>query len=139
MSRFLLVLAIAAVAGFFYVTAAPGGMQSGPTPKQFAALKKQVAVLNKKVKNLNFELGGNFEGDACLAALTSDELQDSWMQVDKLGVNLAQPAIFGVQSAINDKQACEGLLQPKVPRPVVSPSTVPTSAPFSTLIAWLAG
>jgi hypothetical protein len=89
------------------------------------------------VKNLNFELGGNFEGDACLAALTSDELQDTWMQVDKLGVNLAQPAIFGVQSAINDKQACEGLFDPKVPRAIVSPGTVPNIAPFNSMITWI--
>jgi hypothetical protein len=34
MQRFLIVLAVAAVAGFSYVTAAPGGMQSGPTLQQ---------------------------------------------------------------------------------------------------------
>ena len=51
MKRFLLLVAVAAVAGAMYVAAAPGSQQSrGPTAKQFAALKKQVAALGKTVK-----------------------------------------------------------------------------------------
>jgi len=137
MQRFLIVLAAAAVSAFVYVTAAPGGMQSGPTLKQFTALQKQVKLLNTKVKSMDYELGGNYEGDACIVALTSDEFQNTWSQIDKLAGTLSQPAIFGAQAAINDKQACEGLFDPKVPRPVVSPATVPTVAPFNSMIAWI--
>jgi hypothetical protein len=137
MQRFLIVLAVAAVAAFFYVTAAPGAMQSGPTLKQFAALQKQVKLLNTKVKSMDYELVGNYEGDACIVALTSDEFQNTWGQIDKLAGTLSQPAIFGPQTAINDKQACEGLFDPKVPRAIVSPGTVPNIAPFNSMITWI--
>ena len=59
MKRFLTLLAVAAVAGAMYVAAAPGSQQaSGPTARQFKALKAQVAVLNKKVKALQTEADG---------------------------------------------------------------------------------
>jgi hypothetical protein len=53
MKRFLMLVAVATVAGAMYVAAAPGSQQAvGPTAKQFAALKKQVAGLSKKLKAL---------------------------------------------------------------------------------------
>ncbi len=54
MKKFLLLVAVAAVAGAMYVTAAPAGRTAaGPTARQFAALKKQVAKLQKQVKQAN--------------------------------------------------------------------------------------
>lgn len=51
MKRFLMLLAVATVAGAMYVAAAPGSQQSrGPTERQFLALKKQVAGLSKTLK-----------------------------------------------------------------------------------------
>jgi hypothetical protein len=48
-----MLVGVAAVAGAMYVAAAPGSRQAtGPTARQFAALKKQVAVLNTKLKAL---------------------------------------------------------------------------------------
>jgi outer membrane murein-binding lipoprotein Lpp len=59
MTRFLMLLAVAAVAGAMYVAAAPGSQQaSGPTARQFKALKAQVAALNKKVKSVQSEADG---------------------------------------------------------------------------------
>jgi len=53
MKRFLMLVGVAVVAAAMYVAAAPGSPQAtGPTVKQFAALKKQVASLNKKLKAL---------------------------------------------------------------------------------------
>ena len=55
MTRFLLALALVAVAGATYVATAPGSQTAGPTAAQFKALKKQVSKLQKdeaKVKNL---------------------------------------------------------------------------------------
>jgi hypothetical protein len=50
MKRFLGLLAVAALGAVIYVTAAPGGLQAtGPTARQFAALKKQVQKLQKQV------------------------------------------------------------------------------------------
>lgn len=58
MKRFLMLVAVAAVAGGMYVAAAPGGQRAaGPTAIQFAALKKQVAVLSKKLKALKTDEG----------------------------------------------------------------------------------
>ena len=45
MKRFLLVLALVAVAGATYVATAPGSQTAGPTARQFNILKRQVAVL----------------------------------------------------------------------------------------------
>jgi hypothetical protein len=53
MKRFLMLVAVAAVAGAMYVAAAPGSQRAaGPTATQFATLKKQVASLSKKLKAL---------------------------------------------------------------------------------------
>ena len=53
MKRFLMLVGVAVVAAAMYVAAAPGSQQaSGPTAKQFKALKKQVATLNKKLTAL---------------------------------------------------------------------------------------
>ena len=47
MKRFMLALALIAVAGATYVATAPGSQQAGPTAKQFKALQKQVIKLKK--------------------------------------------------------------------------------------------
>jgi hypothetical protein len=53
MKRFLLVLALVAVAGATYVAMASGSQTAaGPSAKQFKALKKQVAGLSKQVKGV---------------------------------------------------------------------------------------
>jgi hypothetical protein len=56
MKRFLMLVGVAVVAGAMYVAAAPGSQRaSGPTAKQFKALKKQVASLSKSEKTLKKE------------------------------------------------------------------------------------
>ena len=56
MTRFLTLLAVAAIAGAMYVAAAPGGLRSsGPTAKQFKALSKKVTKLQKQVTTLKQE------------------------------------------------------------------------------------
>ena len=56
MKRFLMLVAVATVAGAMYVAAAPGSQQSrGPTARQFAALKRQVAGLSRKAKTADTE------------------------------------------------------------------------------------
>ncbi|MFL5961163.1 MAG: hypothetical protein ACJ75G_12985 [Gaiellaceae bacterium] len=53
MKRFLMLVAVAAVAGAMYVAAAPGGQQAtAPTAAQFATLKKQVTKLTRTVTAL---------------------------------------------------------------------------------------
>src|ERR1700739_1083343 len=56
MKRFLMLLAVAAVAGAMYVAAAPGSAQhAGPSWKQYTALKKEFAALQKQVKTVKTE------------------------------------------------------------------------------------
>jgi hypothetical protein len=53
MKRFLMLVGVAAVAAAMYVAASPASQQaSGPTARQFKALKAQVASLSKTVKGL---------------------------------------------------------------------------------------
>ena len=53
MKRFLMLVAVATVAGAMYVAAAPGSQQSrGPTARKFAALKRQVGGLTKTLKQV---------------------------------------------------------------------------------------
>jgi hypothetical protein len=59
MKRFLMLVGVAAVAAAMYVAAAPGSRQSsGPTAKQFRALKAQVTALSKKLKTTQSDLDG---------------------------------------------------------------------------------
>lgn len=56
MKRFLMLVGVAVVAAAMYVAASPAGQQSsGPTAKQFSALKKQVATLSKSLKTTKKE------------------------------------------------------------------------------------
>jgi hypothetical protein len=65
MQRFLMLLAVAAIAGTMYVAAAPGGLRSaGPTQAQFKALKVRVANLQKVVGQVKKE------SDAATVVLT---------------------------------------------------------------------
>ena len=53
MKRFMLLVGVAVVAAAMYVAASPASQQaSGPSAKQFAALKKQVASLSKSLKQV---------------------------------------------------------------------------------------
>jgi hypothetical protein len=61
MTRFLTILAVAAVAGAMYVAAAPGGLRStGPTAKQFKLLTRTVTKLQKQVTTLKKEADATF-------------------------------------------------------------------------------
>jgi len=57
MKRFLMLVGVAVVAGAMYVAASPASQQSsGPTAKQFKALKAQVTALSKKLKTTQNDL-----------------------------------------------------------------------------------
>jgi hypothetical protein len=71
MKRFLMLLAVAAVAGGMYVAAAPGRTaHAGPTWKQYSALQKQVAALKKQVGQVK-KVAVDAEGfvQTCLVAV----------------------------------------------------------------------
>jgi hypothetical protein len=56
MKRFMMLVGVAVVAAAMYVATSPASQRSsGPSAKQFAALKKQVASLTKSEKSLKKE------------------------------------------------------------------------------------
>lgn len=58
MKRFLMLLAVAAVAGAMYVAASPASQQSrGPTAKQFNALKRQVKIMSRVLNTVKGQAG----------------------------------------------------------------------------------
>ena len=103
MKRFLMLVAVAAVAGAMYVAASPASQQSrGPTLKQFNALKKQVATLSKQLKTVVKP-----EADAAVAIIGACYLKDNGngtasflvMPVSRLG-NSGAGYLFG-SSGVN--------------------------------------
>jgi hypothetical protein len=149
---FLTALGIAAIASVLYVTSAPGAQQARPpSGAQFAALQKQVRTLHthlralqKRTTLLRSEVSWTLEmiqiairdSETCVAALTADEFQNTWSQIDRLAVSLGAQPIFGQQTALSDYNACQGL---SVTRPALDPAVAPTVAPLKAVILWLNG
>jgi hypothetical protein len=101
MKRFLILVGVAVVAAAMYVAASPAGQQaSGPTLKQFNALKKQVATLSKKLKAVKSE------ADASVTIIGACYLKDNGngtvgfldMPVSQLG-NSSTGYLFGTSGA----------------------------------------
>ena len=89
MKRFLMLVAVAAVAGAMYVAASPASQQSkGPTLKQFTALKKQVATLSKKLKTIGAEADavGTIVG-ACYLTVNGGTVSFEALPVSQRGTN----------------------------------------------------
>jgi hypothetical protein len=76
MKRFLMLVGVAVVAAAMYVAASPASQQStGPSAKQFKALRKQVSSLSKELKTVKAEANAaaGFIG-SCLASSNSGVL-----------------------------------------------------------------
>ena len=100
MKRFLLLVGVAAVAAAMYVAASPASQQaSGPTLKQFNALKAQVAALNKKLKNVKLvadtALGVIVE---CDMTVTSTSANVNGLGVSQFG-NATNGFLYGTTAA----------------------------------------
>jgi hypothetical protein len=89
MKRFLMLVGVAVVAAAMYVAAATGSQQaSGPTAKQFKALKAQVASLSKSEKALK-----KVVGDCVELAVPINQFGDSVNQTE--GYDYSQPSGAG--------------------------------------------
>jgi hypothetical protein len=152
MRRFLTALAIAAIASVLYVTSAPGAQQDAPpSGVQFAALQKQVRALqthlhalkerttllrSQMIWTLEMIETATRDGETCFAALSADEFQNTWSQIDRLAVSLGAQPIFGPEAPIDDYNRCRGL---SLVRPPLNPSVAPTVAPLKAFTLWLNG
>jgi hypothetical protein len=80
MKRFLMLVGVAVVAAAMYVAAAHGSQQaSGPTAKQFKALKAQVTSLSKTLKSVKALVATEtvLLGDCDQVAVPIDQFGDS--------------------------------------------------------------
>ena len=107
------VLTIGALAAIVLLVASPAGAGSakGPTLKslqaQIKSLQKQVTTLKKKEALDESVIGLTLEYAVCSAAVTADTFQDSFTGLDGyFTTQLAKPAYFGAQTAVNDYKAC---------------------------------
>jgi hypothetical protein len=98
---------------------------------QVRALKAQVTALRKLVVDNARETVANYEGDACLAAITSDALQETWLVLDKVAQPALNTTFFGTPGPVDDKGACSG----KVTRKQLE--VPPTVDVFKGLIKWI--
>jgi hypothetical protein len=88
MKRFLMLVAVAVVAGAMYVAAAPGSQQpAAPTAKQFKALKKQVASLSKSLKALKKDEAEVKTGTIAAVDYIGGCFLDSNGNIENLAVN----------------------------------------------------
>lgn len=107
------VLTIGAFAAIVLLVASPAGAGSakGPTLKslqaQIKSLQKQVTTLKKKEALDESVIGLTLEYAVCSTAVTADTFQDSFTGLDGyFTTQLAKPAYFGAQTAVNDYKAC---------------------------------
>jgi hypothetical protein len=90
MKRFLMLVGVAVVAAAMYVAASPASQQSsGPTAKQFKALKAQVASLSKSEKALK-----KIVTDCVRVALPINQFGDN-TSAQTEGYNYSQPSGAG--------------------------------------------
>ena len=100
--------------------------------KQVKTLQAQVKVLQKHTTVLDEQVQVNFAGDTCLATMTADLIQGTWIAVDQATAKTT----FGPQTQVNDYGDCALLGQPSVPR-TSTILTPPTINPLLPLIQWL--
>jgi hypothetical protein len=105
---------------------------SGGGDPRIATLQKQVKTLQKQVKLLDRVLGYNFDGDTCLAAITADLIQGTWITIDQI----TGKSTFGTQTQVNDYGTCGRLTNPSVAR-VLPGSATPTINPLLPMLQWL--
>ena len=100
--------------------------------KEVKTLQKQVKTLQTQEKTLDAVLGYNFDGDTCLAAITADLIQGTWIAVDQA----TGKSTFGTQTQVNDYGTCERLTNPSVSRTLPG-AGAPTINPMLPMLQWL--
>ena len=101
MKRFLMLVGVAVVAAAMYVAASPASQQSsGPTLRQFNALKKQVATLSKKLKAVTSEADAavGIIGACYLHQNSDGTVGFNFMPVSQFG-NTSSGFLFGTSAA----------------------------------------
>jgi hypothetical protein len=141
MTKHLLAIFVAAIAaasvGLLAVrseasASGSGDPRIGVLQKEVNTLQKQVKTLQTQEKVLDRVLGYNFDGDTCLAAITADLLQGTWIAVDQA----TGKTTFGTQTQVNDYGTCERLSNPNVTRTLPGGSA-PTINPMLAMLQWL--
>jgi ABC-type transport system involved in cytochrome bd biosynthesis fused ATPase/permease subunit len=132
-------VAVVAAASVALLAVRSEASASGSGDPRIAVLQKEVKTLQKQVKTLQTQektlgvvLNYNFDGDTCLAAITADLLQGTWIAVDQA----TGKSTFGTQTQVNDYGTCERLTNPDVNRTLPGAGT-PTINPMLPMLQWL--
>lgn len=119
--------------GFARPSANPQQKQIAAMQTQLRALKSQVKKLEARTTAVETDMLGNYQGDACVAAVTADGFQGTWATIDDLAKKTGNAAYFGTQPSVSDLNAClVGITRKAGANP-------PTVDPFKSAITWLVG
>lgn len=133
--RYRLVLMIVASASAISVglaVAHTNATASSAGDPRIAKLEAQVKTLQSQYTRLKNQVNWNWDGDTCLAAMTADLIQGTWVAVDQA----TQKSIFGAQTQVPEYGSCGRMINPKVPR--TTPIAVPPSiSELLPLLQWL--
>lgn len=105
MKRFLMFVGVAVVAAAMYVAASPASQRSsGPTEKQFLALKKTVTSLNKKLKTAKAEADFDTAYIGCLVSVSNGSISVLALPVSQFGTS-SSGFLFGAPGTPNSSTA----------------------------------
>jgi hypothetical protein len=99
---------------------------------QVKALTAQVKALKKRADAQDGYIRSIYDQETCIATLTADALQGTWLVIDKVAQPSLNTTFFGSPAPVDDKGACGGFkisrAQLQVPPPIGG---------FAKMIGWL--
>lgn len=107
MKRLLMFVGVAVVAAAMYVAASPASQRSsGPTEKQFLALKKTVTSLNKKLKTAKAEADFDTAYIGCLVSVSNGSISVLALPVSQFGTS-SSGFLFGDSTTSTPRTALD--------------------------------
>ncbi len=99
---------------------------------QVSALSKQVTALKKQQATQLGYIDSIYDQETCVATLTADALQGTWLVIDKIAQPVLSTTFFGSPSPVDDKGTCNRF---KVSRTLLQ--VPPNFQALAKMIAWL--
>jgi len=120
--------------------------RAGAQKSEIASIQKQVADLGAQVKALTAQVKtlkkqtamqlnyiiSIYDQETCLATLTADAFQGTWLVIDKVAQPALNTTFFGSPSPVDDKGACGKF---KITRSLLQ--VPPTLAGLAKMMVWL--
>jgi len=110
-----------------------------PLQQQVAALGRQVKTLTAQVNALKTQTGKQllyidsiYDQETCIATLTADALQGTWLVIDKVAQPAMNTTFFGTPGPVDDHGVCARF---KITRTLLQ--VPPTVTGLQSMIIWL--